>query len=176
MCPRTWRDLQVAVLAAGALFAWSIVATDLYRFTLTGGDLTQFADTALPNPLLTTCFYGAIGLTVALRWALRPDRQHAGPRGERRLAWLLLAGTVFALGSLGYECYWSSARQLGGPGACTGGAMLNPLETPCLVGFLFYLAGLTVTLIVARAVRRRAPADGRAVGEPAASSAHHRVA
>jgi hypothetical protein len=75
MRPRTWTDLQVAVLAAGALFAWSIVATDLYQFTLTGGDLTQFRDTALPNPLLTFPFYGAIVLTAALRWAVRLRRR-----------------------------------------------------------------------------------------------------
>jgi hypothetical protein len=168
MRPKTWMDMRVAVLAAGALFAWSIVATDLYQFTLTGGDLTQFGGTALPNPLVTACFYGAIGLTVALRWAIRLEPHGGDARGERHLAWLLLAGTVFALGNLGYECSWS--RHPGGPSPCTGGAIFNPLETPCFVGFLFYFAGFTITWVAARAARRSAAAPSPAL------PAHDRVA
>ena len=157
MRPKTWMAVRVAVLAAGALFAWSIVATDLYEFTLTGGDLTQFRGTALPNPLLTACFYGAIGLTVALRWAIRLEQHGGDARGERQLAWLLLAGTAFALGSLSYECYWSfTPRQPGGPSVCTGGAILDPLQTPCFVGSLFYFAGFILTAVAVRAARRRA--------------------
>ncbi len=181
MHAKTWMDVQVAALAAGALFAWSIVATDLYRFTLTGGDLTQFRGTALPNPLITPCFYGAIALTVALRWAIRLQRRGDDARGERQLAWLLLAGTLFTLGSLGYECSGlSGPRPAGSPSICTVGAMLNPLATPCFVGFLFYLAGLVLTLVVARAVRRdrhaAAAATGAGVAESAELPTHDRVA
>jgi hypothetical protein len=164
-------DVRVAVLAAGALFAWSMVATDLYQFTLTGGDLTQFRGTALPNPLVTACFYGAIGLTVALRWAIRLDPQGSDARGERRLAWLLLAGTVFTLGSLSYNCYWSFASpHPGGPSLCAGGAIFDPLETPCFVGFWFWFAGLIITWVALRAARRRA------LEQPPVLPAHDRVA
>ena len=180
MRPRTWMDMQVAVLAAGALFAWSIVATDLYRFTLTGGDLTQFRGTALPNPLLTACFYGALVLTVALRWAIRLQRRRDAVGGEYHLAWLLLAGTLFTLGSLAYQCSaWSGAHEPGGPAVCTGGALLDPLQTPCFVGFLFYLAGLLVTLIAGHSARRSratAAADAARAAEPAALRARNRVA
>ena len=180
MRPKTWMDVQIAVLAAGMLFAWSIVATDLYWFTLTGGELTQFAGTALPNPLITSCFYAAIVLTVALRWAIHLQRRNDARR-ERHLAWLLLAGTLLALGSLGYECYWSFApRPPGGASICTGGALFDPLETPCFVGLLFFVGGLASTLAVARSTRRHrvaVDAASAAAGseEPVELPVHHRV-
>ena len=76
-----WRGVQGAVLEVGALFAWGVVATHLYRFTLTGGDLTQFSGTPLPNPLLTPWFYAAVLLTVAVRWALHLARRRGEGRG-----------------------------------------------------------------------------------------------
>ena len=153
MRPRTWMDLQVTTLAAGTLFAWSVVATDLYWFTLTGGDLTQFRGTALPNPLTTTCFYAAVGFAVALRWGVRLQRT-GDATGQRHLAWLLAAGTLVALGNVGYGCYALAVH--GGAGhTCTVAAMINPLDSPCFVGFLLYLGAMLGTLAVARALRLR---------------------
>jgi hypothetical protein len=164
MRSRTWIDLQVALLAAGTLFAGSVVATDLYRFTLTGGDLNQFGGTALPNPLTTACFYAAVVFAAALRWAVVLQRGAPDHTKQRRLAWLLAGGTVFALGNAGYACYASYATQApGGAPFCSSMQLFSPLETPCFVGFVLYLAAFLGTVAVARSLRqqRRAAAPAR---------------
>jgi hypothetical protein len=174
MQPRTRMDLQIAVLAAGTLFAWSIVTTDLYRFSLTGGDLTQFHGTALPNPLLTACFYGALVFTIALRWAVRLRQGGSDARGEMHLAWLALAGVLWTAGNLGYECYlFYTPLEAGARSVCSSSEIVSPFRTPCFVAFLIFLAAFLITVAVGRSLRRRALTT---TTRPRQLGAHDRIA
>ena len=158
MRPKAWTDLQIAVLAAGTLFAWTVVATDLYRFTLTGGDLNQFRGTALPNPVTTPCFYAALIFSVALRWAVKLQQTAADATKQHRLTWLLAGGAALALGHAGYVCYASYTPQAsGGAHVCSLPQLLDPFETPCFVGFVLFLAALLTTLAAARGLRGQRP-------------------
>ena len=54
----------------GTVIAWSTVTLGFIRFYRAEGTLLKFTNCALPNPLTTLCFYGAIAFVLALLWAV----------------------------------------------------------------------------------------------------------
>ncbi len=159
-----WLKAQVAILAAGTLFTGITVAADFYRYLLIGGDLAQFDGAPLANPLATPCFYGAMGFAVALVWAVR-QLGHQSAQVQVPLTWLLLAGTLLGLVSVGYQCY------VAGAASCVG-TVLDPLDAPCAAGSVLYLAGLGTAMAARRSLLRRPPP---AVADDRPLPAHHRV-
>jgi hypothetical protein len=148
--------LQIAVLAIGTVFAWFTLVGDYHRFFSAGGRAFEWSGCVVTNPLLTPCFYGALAFLAALVWALlllrsAPEKV-AGH--QRRLNWLLAAGTVFAWGNFAYELFlYSQQRPATVLGCPPGEPIVHPLMTPCFYGALIFLTALAISLLILRTRR-----------------------
>ncbi len=107
MMSRTLLKWQVAVLAVGTAFSWTVLLFNYRAFFASGGRVVELSGCAVTNPIMTPCFYGALAFFIAFIWAIAILRSapDAAPGRERGLQWLLIAGTLFAWGNLGYETY-----------------------------------------------------------------------
>jgi hypothetical protein len=151
---RALHKLQAVLLAVGTAFSWFTLIGDYRRFFAAGGRVFELSGCVVANPLATPCFYGALAFIVALVGSvaiLRSPPAIALAR-ERKLIWLLAAGTVFAWGNFGYE----ALRYYGAPKAtsafsCPPGALGdNPFLLPCFYGALIFLAALVTAWRIAR--------------------------
>ncbi len=132
---------QALLLFGGTVFAWSALFGQF-------GNSPFFGGTG-PNPLLTACFYGSVAFLVALFWSVRAYQRPA-LAGERRLRNFLLFCVAFAASVVAYEAV--AFYKLFGVGTnafiCTPG--VAPLQTPCFVGFLFFIGAFIVSVCAVR--------------------------
>ena len=151
-------------LVTGSVIAWSTITLGLLRFYRLEGTLLKFTDCAVPNPLVTPCFFGAIAFLVALLWAL--SLSHAPtPSATSRynpLWWFLLAATIFGWSNVALEVWKWHESSTGLLMTCTADAVASPFQSPCLYGSAMFLAAwLTVGLRVRSALPQRAEDPGR---------------
>jgi hypothetical protein len=59
-------SIQFYVLLAGTIFAWGNVIKEFYDWTKNKACTTCSGGDKVKNPLMTSCFYGAIFFTIAL--------------------------------------------------------------------------------------------------------------
>ena len=152
---RTGRVLLLAFLVVGTLIAWSTVTLGFIRFYRTEGTILKFTNCAVPNPLVTPCFYGALAFLIALVWAayLASHGTSIG-RGYERLWWLLVASTIFGWSNVVYEFWTWSQSPTRTIVSCSAQPLSSPWQSPCLHGSTMFLgAWLSVDRIV-RARRR----------------------
>ncbi len=154
MMSRTLLKWQVAVLAVGTAFSWTVLLFNYRAFFASGGRVVELSGCAVTNPIMTPCFYGALAFFIAFIWAIAILRSapDAAPGRERGLQWLLIAGTLFAWGNLGYET-WRFLQPHPAPSAfsCpTGEIAPNPLTTSCFYGALIFLTALVVSILIRR--------------------------
>ena len=137
--------LQALVIAGGVLFSWGALMGQFGRFYDMYGTFFRFRECVIPNPMATPCFYGAMAFLASFVWAtFLVINFRAG--SQKWLSRLLLFGVVFALSVLSYE-FLQYYHLLGGPIiSCTPG--VPPWQTPCFVGFLFFVGAFTVSLFV----------------------------
>jgi hypothetical protein len=153
-----WHKAQVTVLAIGTLFSWTTLVLDYRHFFDSGGRVFEFSGCAVANPLATPCFYGALAFAIALLWSVAVVR--AAPDAVLRLQgglhWLLVAGTLFAWGNLGYELYrYLQPQPTASAFSCpVGDVAPNPLATPCFYGALIFACALMVSTTIRRSSRR----------------------
>lgn len=142
--------LQTIVLFAGVAFSGTTVFRDFSRFFNVEGTLFKIKDCAIPNPVTTPCFYGAIAFLIAFVWSVMILRRSADQRNkqQQRLHWLLIASVLFAWSNFGLEV----KRYLDAGGqahiGCSGALVTNPLTTPCFIGSAIFLLALIVSLIL----------------------------
>lgn len=137
--------LQTLILAGGVVFSWSRVVIQLQTFYARYGTFFKFNDCAIPNPLVTACFYGAVAFVVALVWSgLILQSEVFVLKNERYLRNFLLFGVCFAATVLTYEflAFYKIIKTSGKIISCTPGVF--PLYTPCFVGFLFFVGAFLV--------------------------------
>lgn len=125
--------LQTLVLLGGTLFAWNTVGDEIANGYPAG---------------TTMCFYGAIGLTIAVLSSiyLLFIEGRINQIIQKYLSWLLGLGTIFAWGNWSYVAYklFRGEQCLN---ACPAG-ITNPFLTPCFYGACFYLAALLIALFL----------------------------
>ena len=130
---RAVQYLQLLVLLSGTIFAWNVVADDIARGL---------------NPVKVTCFYGAIGLSLAFLASTYVLCLKGKLRGmwQKAIIWLLGAGTVFAWGNWSYVAYklFRGEQCLS---ACPAG-ITNPFLTPCFYGATIYLLAFLIALLL----------------------------
>ncbi len=157
--------VQAAVLATGTAFSWITLVLDYRRFFAAGGHVLELSGCIVANPVVTPCFYGALAFLAALVWSVLVLR--AGPkvegrgvdvRSQRRLHWLLLAGTIFAWGNFGYLAwlYLRPVPKVSAFACPPGEAPINPLLAPCFYGALIFSAALGVSVAILSRARREA--------------------
>lgn len=143
------RIIQAVFLSGGVIFAWSTLAMQTSAFIATYGTLFRFSNTVAPNPLITACFYGSLGMLVACAWAfylIRNPTFHS----QRYFTYFVYFCVAFAYTVIGYEflAYYHLLPFQVNAVVCTPGVF--PLQTPCFFGSLFFLATAIVATIVHR--------------------------
>jgi len=144
--------LQSAILLGGVVFAWYTVFGDFHRFFNAGYSISQFRDCATPNPFATPCFWGAIMFIITLIISLtilttESTLKQSGV--QKKLVWLLLAGTMFAWSNFGYELFkFYNPSRTGDYIGCSGIVLTHPIFTPCFIGAVIYLGAFIVSLII----------------------------
>lgn len=144
--------LQSLVLLFGTIFAWYTVVGDFIKYFRVEDSLFKFQNCLAPNPLSTACFYGALAFLAAFAWSVMilkmPEEKQISQ--QKKLIILLIAGTIFAWGNFSYgmiKFLNANNRPVTG---CSGNIVVNPFNTPCFYGALFFSAGLIVSLIVSK--------------------------
>lgn len=140
--------VQSIVLLLGTLFAWFIVFSDFIRFYNLYGSIARIKDCTIPNPVTTPCFYGAFAFLGAFIWSVTifKGSEKYRAHSQKRLQFLLIGSTLFALGNLFLEFY--RYYFLSSPVSCSGVPSSNIFTTPCFIGSVFFLASLTLSTII----------------------------
>ena len=134
---------QSILLFSGTLVAWYTVANDYLRFVNENGT----------NPLVTPCFYGAIGFLVAYVYSIfiyfvsfEKRKKH-----QKFLMIFLIAGTIFGWSNFILElCRFYIFKN---PTSCSGASASSPFLTACFYGSVIYLLSLISSIIAFRKVR-----------------------
>lgn len=145
--------IQSAILLGGVVFAWYTVFGDFQRFFDAGYSINQFRDCSVPNPLATPCFYGAIMFIITLvlsLFILTEADATKGAKSQRKLMWLLLAGTLFAWGNFAYQLYIFYQPRVGDYLGCSGVTDAHPIYTPCFIGAVIYLGAFIASLVIVK--------------------------
>jgi hypothetical protein len=151
--------LQSLILAGGSIFAWYTVFGDFKRFLNAGGEILNFSGCRFPNPLATPCFYGAIVFLIALIWSVLIYQKIDNTQrlaSQKKLNFLLLAGTIFAWSNFGYEMYKFYQPHTEPFLSCSGTLAQHPIYTPCFTGAIIYLAAFITSLIFVKALKKDA--------------------
>lgn len=128
--------LQSFLLLFGTLFSWYTVANDYSRFLSENGT----------NPLLTPCFYGAIGFLAAYIYSLFIYFSNTDKikRHQKILVIFLIAGTIFGWSNFVLElCRFYIFKN---PTSCSGVSTSSPFLTACFYGSVIYLLSLIFSI------------------------------
>ncbi len=150
--------LQAALIGGGVVFSWTALAGQFSEFYNIYGTIFRFRDCAVPNPLATPCFYGALAFAVAFIWSVLLVRK-PNLTSARWLRNFLLFGVVFALSVLAYEAveYYRLFASDVPSISCSPGT--PPYATPCFYGALIFIASYAAAYtIVRRGESEAAPA------------------
>ncbi len=130
--------LQCGTLLFGTFFAWYTVANDYLRFMNNNGI----------NPLLTPCFYGAIGFFVFFIYSLYIYFVvfSKWKKLQKILVFLLLGGTIF--GWVNFIIELCNFYIFKNPTSCSGASTQSPFITPCFYGSVIYLLSLMVSIVI----------------------------
>lgn len=153
--------IQLGILLAGTLFSWFTIYNDFKRFYAIYGTLTKISDCAIPNPITTPCFYGAIAFFIASVMAFKIYKRKeqtdviSANNIQNKLWYLLIAGTIFAWGNFGYEAYkFYSVTTTELKVSCSGIPTENVFLTPCFYGSVIFLGSLVVGTLIKMQVKR----------------------
>lgn len=152
-----WLRTQTALLAAGTFYTWYTVINDFRRFYNYEGTVFKLQDCIVPNPVVTPCFYGAIGFGVALLWSIAILRKRDEVRRRVLQMWLalfLLSGTIFGGVNTGLVLWRFYTPHEGVAIGCSGIPTTNPFTTPCFIGTSDYLLSLIAAAFAWRMTRR----------------------
>ena len=150
---RPWALSVIVFLVIGALIAWSTSVIALTRFYGSEGTLLRFDNIGIPNPVITPCFWGAVGFVVALAWSgsLYSRVRRVNPvGGYRMLGWFLVACVLFGWSVVGYESWRLNQSQTGSIIGCLAEPMTSIFQSPCLYGSSMYLAAMLAAFLVVR--------------------------
>jgi hypothetical protein len=134
--------VQIIILFVGVLVSFHAVFVDFSRFFEAEGTFFKVQNCTVPNPITTPCFYGAFAFLGAFVWSifiLKKEKFSEKNKQENRLSWLLLGGSLFALGNFTklYMDYLHGS-QIG----CSGAPMTTPFSTPCFYGLSIFFSAL----------------------------------
>ncbi|HVZ58873.1 MAG TPA: hypothetical protein VG935_03940 [Patescibacteria group bacterium] len=132
--------LQSGLLLVGTVFSWYTVTNDYLRFLTIHGT----------NPLLTPCFYGAIGFFVAFLFSLHIylSSEEKRKKHQKYLMFFLIGGTIFGWSNFALE--FCKFYFLHNPTSCSGTSTSSPFLTACFYGSVIYLLSLTASIITYR--------------------------
>lgn len=137
------------ILLGGSIFAWYTVVNDFILFYGAEGTLLKVAGCARPNPVTTPCFYGAFAFVATMIWSfLIWQKKVKNPaRQILYLTWLLVGCVLFAWTNffITLSEYLRATVTATTAIGCSGMLVINPLNTPCFIGSMFFLTALVVS-------------------------------
>jgi len=156
--------LQAVALAVGNYVGWSTIVkeVDIYCDQNGGGfwNLTDFSGGLTGNPLVSACFWGSVVFLIALAWTLSLLFEKSTKKLQvniKRLWWLLLGGTLFALANNIPVIYKFYTRPVGSVSSCSAEAVTNPFLTSCFMGFGAFLAAFIFVIFAKRLANKLNP-------------------
>jgi len=149
---------QMITLAAGTIFAWYTVFTELVVFYGVYGTLFRFVDCTPPNPFLQACFYGAFVFLLGLWWSIKLYQNQSDTilKRQLRLVYLLIVGTLFGWSNFAFMLYTAkSPAPVGNSFTCTLTEATSPFSTDCFIGSAFFTVSLAISFIIYLHLKRR---------------------
>jgi hypothetical protein len=151
-------SLQAVALAAGNYVGWSTIFREVNTFCNARGgslwSLKDFTGTATTNPLISPCFWGSIVFLLALAWTINLLMEKSAKKVKsqlRKMWWLLLGGTLFALVNNIPIIYKFYTHPIGSVASCSAGVVTNPYLTSCFLGFSAFLLAFVFATLAKRA-------------------------
>lgn len=163
---KVWLALQAVALVAGNFVGWTTILREVDVFCAAQGNglwsLTSFSGTAVRNPLLSACFWGSIVFALTFAWTvwllLSKDVAYV-KKQSRRLWWVLLGGTLFALAN-NVPIFWQFYHHPTGgvKTACSPNGVRNPYVTSCFLGLSAFASAFVFSTLGKYLAARPAPA------------------
>lgn len=148
---KTFKILQVVLLYAGTVFAWYNVYLSFVAFYINEGSILKFQNCSVANPLLTPCFWGALGFLVAaiwVSWIFLQTQLGLVKLHQRRIIFFLIACTVFGFGNVIWEAFTLNQASGGQILACGGKTISSVFQSGCFYGSIIFLLSLLVTMFI----------------------------
>jgi hypothetical protein len=143
---KTLRTTRFLIMLAGVFVSWSTTVDAFLNFYRIEGTIFKIKDCAVPNPVTTPCFWGALAFFVGLIWAYRLY-DASSKKGEKYFLFLMIFSVIFAWSNFAVELKGVEAK----PGAviapCPAGGK-NPFLSPCFFGSILFTLSLVTTWIL----------------------------
>ena len=148
-------------LAAGNYVGWSTIFKEVktYCSQHSGSfwSLTDFSGGITGNPLVSACFWGSIVFLIAFAWTISLLFEKSSVKlglNIKRVWWLLLGGTIFALANNIPVIYKFYTQPTGSFSSCSASAVNNPYLTSCFLGFSAFLVSFIFAIFARRLVSK----------------------
>lgn len=96
------KKVRLIVFALGVLVSWSTTINAFIAFYNIEGTIFKFQDCALPNPITTPCFWGALAFLAGLIWSYKLLKKE-NKKQEKYMLIFLVACVLFAWGNFAVE-------------------------------------------------------------------------
>lgn len=154
--------VQTLVLLVGSIIGWREVISEINYFCNSNGfglgGLTSFSGTITTNPALTPCFWGSIAFVIATIWSgyiLFQKSETKQIAQMKKIFWLLLGASIFALANTGYTFYKYYSGNEGSPNfGCPAERIVNPFTTACFMGATAFTIALVTNLLYKRSLKK----------------------
>lgn len=154
---------QTIFLFIGSIIGWKEVISEInYYCNANGfglGGLTSFSGTITTNPALTPCFWGSIAFVVATIWSiaiLMQKSKNKQVEQMKKIFWLLLGSSIFALANTAYTFYKYYSGNEGSPNfGCPAERIVNPFTTACFMGATAFTLALITNILYKRSIKKK---------------------
>lgn len=132
---------------AGVAVSWITTINSFVNFYRIEGTLFKIKDCAVPNPIVTPCFWGALAFIAGAYWAIKLNKE-ADAGKEKGFLYFIIFCILFAWSNFLVEVL-KIDYKIGGVISPCPVAYSSPWVSACFFGsVLFTLSGLTTLLIV----------------------------
>lgn len=141
--------LLVILLVLGVYVSWSTTLNQFIKFYQLEGTVFKVKDCAMPNPITTPCFWGALAFMGSLIWSIKVFFLGVKDKVKniKYMRLFLLGSVIFAWSNFAieYKQYLASASQ---KAVTCSGVVDTPFQSACFYGsILFTLSFITIFFI-----------------------------
>jgi hypothetical protein len=141
--------LRIATTFLGVVVSWYSTITSFINFYQVEGTIFKIIDCAVPNPITTPCFWGAVAFLVVFIWSLK---LYVDNKNSNQILYFLVFCVLFGWSSFYIENWTTILQRNGIVAPCPVGK--SPFLSACFFGSVLFTISLLLTFVSIRANKR----------------------